>query len=119
MLKRIYQYKFYLDATHYVLIDNRLGQVHPHTWEISVMVEVLDDKVIPFSQIEKVIKELISKYQNTLLNDIPPFDETFPTLEVIGDYFTELFEERMKEYKWSLTNFTISETPSRSYITKY
>ncbi|WP_249030385.1 6-carboxytetrahydropterin synthase [Tannockella kyphosi] len=119
MLKRMYQYKFYLDANHYVLIENRLGQVHPHTWEITVMVEVQGEKVIPFSQIEAVIKDLLSIYQNSLLNDLAPFDKRFPTLEVIGDYFTELIDEEMLKRKWSLRSFTISETPSRSYITRY
>lgn len=119
MLIKMYQYKFYLDANHYVTFNNKAGELHPHTWEISVGIELVGDNVIQFNEIENVIKFTLEKYQNTKLNDIQPFDEINPTLENIGDYFTKSFEEKITSKGWKLRSFAISETPSRSYITKY
>lgn len=119
MLSKMYQYKFYLDANHYVTFDGRAGELHPHTWEISVVIELVGDNVIPFYKIENMIKDLLEKYQNTKMNDVEPFTEVNPTLENIGDYFTEMISEAVTEKGWELRNFTISETPSRSYITIY
>lgn len=119
MLSKMYQYKFYLDANHYVTFDGKQGELHPHTWEISVVIELVDENVIPFYKIENMLKELLGEYQNTKLNDVAPFNRFNPTLENIGDYFTEVFSEKVSARGWELRNFTISETPSRSYITIY
>lgn len=119
MLSKMYQYKFYLDANHYVTFDGKAGELHPHTWEISVVIELIEDNVIPFYKIEEMIKNLLENYQNKKLNDVAPFDRVNPTLENIGDYFTEEISKKVSEKGWELRNFTISETPSRSYITIY
>lgn len=119
MLSKMYQYKFYLDANHYVTFDNTDGELHPHTWEISVVIELVGENVIPFYQIENMIKDLLASYQNTKLNDVEPFTTINPTLENIGDYFTKEISTTVAEKGWELSNFTISETPSRSYITIY
>ena len=29
-----YKFKFYMDARHAIYIGGKLGEVHPHTWEI-------------------------------------------------------------------------------------
>ncbi len=119
MLSKMYQYKFYLDANHFVTFNGKAGELHPHTWEISVVIELVGDNTIPFYQIEDMIKGLLKSYQNTKLNDVEPFTRINPTLENIGDYFTRAIASHVEERGWALRNFTISETPSRSYITIY
>lgn len=119
MLSKMYQYKFYLDANHFVTLKEQTGEVHPHTWEISLVIEVVEGSTIPFYQIEELIKTFLGTYQNTQLNCVAPFDEINPTLENIGDYFTKEVEKLISQKGWKLRNFTISETPSRSYITVY
>ena len=32
-LYREYKFKFYLNANHYIIINGKNGQTHPHTWE--------------------------------------------------------------------------------------
>ena len=39
---REYRFKFYLNASHYVIFNNKKGQVHPHTWEFQV--DILIDR---------------------------------------------------------------------------
>lgn len=119
MLSKMYQYKFYLDANHFVTFDGIAGDIHPHTWEITVVIELVGDNFIPFYQIENMIKDLLKGYQNTKLNDVEPFCRINPTLENIGDYFTRAISNQVAQRGWALRHFTISETPSRSYITIY
>ncbi len=119
MLTKMYQYKFYLDANHYVVFDDKVGEIHPHTWEIALGIQLVGKDVIPFYIIEEEIKDELAIYQNKLLNEIKPFDTLNPTLENIGDYFTNSFTKRIANQGWNLRTFMISETPSRSYITLY
>lgn len=119
MLTKTYQYKFYLDANHFVVFDNKKGEIHPHTWEICVVIELFDDNFIPFHEIETTISDMLLAYQNKLINEIEPFNKLNPTLENIGDYFTKVISNKTSKLGWKLRHFIISETPSRSYITIY
>lgn len=111
-----YKYKFYLNANHAIFINNVLGQMHPHTWEI--MIEVLSTKenFVQFDRVEAAISKLLEKYQDQFINTIAPFDKVNPTLENIVYYFKQMIEEQIKEYHMVLLSIEISETPSRSYI---
>ena len=111
-----YKYKFYLNANHAIFINNVLGQMHPHTWEI--MIEMLSTKenFVQFDKVEQSISNLLEKYQDQFLNEVAPFDKINPTLENIVIYFKQMIEEQIKEYHMVLLSIEISETPSRSYI---
>ena len=111
-----YKYKFYLNANHAIFINNVLGQMHPHTWEI--MIEMLSTKenFVQFDKVEIAISKLLEKYQDQFLNTIEPFDKVNPTLENIVIYFKKMIEEQIREYNMVLLSIEISETPSRSYI---
>ena len=39
-LFREYQFKFYLNANHFIIIDGKEGQRHPHTWEIMIQIRM-------------------------------------------------------------------------------
>ena len=111
-----YKYKFYLNANHSIFINNVLGQVHPHTWEI--MIEVLNTKenFVQFDKVETVISQIFERYQDQYINTIEPFNTVNPTLENMVYHFKRMIEEQIKEYYMILLSIEISETPSRSYI---
>jgi len=111
-----YKYKFYLNANHSIFINNVLGQVHPHTWEI--MIEVLSTKenFVQFDKVEAVIGQIFERYQDQYINTIEPFNKVNPTLENMVYHFKKMIEEQIKEYYMILLSIEISETPSRSYI---
>ncbi len=115
----IYQYvcKFYLNASHFIYIDGRAGEVHSHCFEFSVDVAIEDqNNFISFTQIENKIEETLSIYEGKLINEIAPFDTLNPTLENIAQYFKETFTERLKELNGILLTLELSETPSRAFI---
>ncbi|MDD6571078.1 MAG: 6-carboxytetrahydropterin synthase [Thermoflexaceae bacterium] len=113
---RIYRYKFYLDANHYIYSEKGKGAMHPHTWEFAVELKNKNGDFVLFRDIEKVINDILLPYQNTCLNEQKPFDKIVPTLENIGEYFEDTISEVMYKMNWELLKVEISETPSRSYI---
>lgn len=112
-----YRYKFYLNANHYVVINDKRGDPHSHCFEIVAEVASIEgDKTTAFNNIERKVDEILKPYQNKLLNDIEPFDEVIPTLENICRYFKYEISKMLAEISWVLLSIEVSETPSRSFM---
>lgn len=54
-LARQYQFKFYLNGGHSILIDGHQGQVHPHTWEFGLKILMRREEFVEFNVFEKAI----------------------------------------------------------------
>lgn len=112
-----YRYKFYLNANHFVVIGGRQGEPHSHCFELTVEIgSVAGNETIAFQSIEKQIEALMAPYQNSLLNEKPPFDTIMPTLENICIYFKDEISRLLLEMNWVLLSIEASETPSRSFM---
>lgn len=111
-----YKYKFYLNADHSILIDGKMGQIHPHTWELQLDVLKVVDEFVQFSIVEQTVETILNDYQDKYLNEIRPFDVINPTLENIGEFFHLKIGEELKVRGWMVLRLEISETPTRSYI---
>lgn len=98
-----YKFKFYLNARHGIYINGKLGQAHPHTWEIILHVVKGKD-------------QFMEPYQNRLLNEIPPFDMINPTLENCAHYFKDRLQEILNREGWIFLMMEMSESPARSYV---
>ena len=114
--EKMYRYKFYLDASHSVRLNNVFGQSHPHTWEFVIEVSHKNDSIIIFNDIENLLKEILEPYQEKMINKIAPFDKINPTTENIGIYFKKIIEKKCDNMSWNLLKLEISETPSRGFI---
>ena len=55
---------------HSIEIEGIMGQIHSHTWEISMGITTIDGVFVRFSDIEKKVNELLEKYQDKYLNSI-------------------------------------------------
>lgn len=111
-----YKFNFYLNASHAIYIDGKLGASHPHTWEIVIRTIKSQKEFVMFNEVEKRIEEFLSKYQNRYINDFEPFDATNPTLENITAYFLEQLEIILEPLGWIIFYIEVSETPTRSYV---
>ncbi len=111
-----YKYKFYLNANHSIIINEKMGEIHPHTWEMSLDVIKVVDEFIQFSAVEKAVEEVLAPYQDKYINEVKPFDELNPTLENLTKFFDDTIGERLKQEGWLLTRMEVAETPSRIYI---
>lgn len=111
-----YKFNFYLNASHAIYIDGKLGASHPHTWEIVIRTIKSQKEFVMFTEVEKTIEEFLGKYQNRYMNDFEPFDAMNPTLENITSYFLEQMELLLEPLGWIVFYIEVSETPTRSYV---
>lgn len=113
---RQYRFKFYLNARHAIFINGKLGEIHPHTWEITLSVIKGRDEFIQFHTLEKKIEAFMDRYQDRYLNEVEPFDVINPTLENCCHYFKSKLSEILAEEGWMFLVMEMSETPSRTYV---
>lgn len=118
-LFREYKFKFYLNANHFIIIEGKEGQIHPHTWEFMVNIRMDNEGFVQFDQYEKAIDAYFEQYQNKLLNEISPFDHVVPTLENMSDHFIYDIREIVKKLGGMLVKMESSETPTRSYVISF
>ena len=114
-----YKFKFYLNASHYIIINGKQGEAHPHTWEFILDVVLPNSEFVQFSVYERTIESFFANYQNQTMNDVPPFDTIIPTLENMVEYFGDAIRERIQAAGGQLEQIEGSETPTRSYIISY
>lgn len=113
---REYRFRFYLNASHYVVFNGKKGQLHPHTWEFAITILIHRNHLIIFNQMESAVNAFIDQYQNKVMNEMEPFDHINPTLENITDYLAVELEKIAASFQTSLVRIEGSETPSRTYI---
>ncbi len=113
---RQYKFKFYLNMNHYIIINGKPGEVHPHTWEIIISVISDQNEMTPFASIERKMDQIMEQYQDKLLNECKPFDTIVPTVENAANYFFGFIQDSIIHEGWILMMLELSETPTRSYI---
>ena len=64
-----YKFNFYLNASHAIYIDGKMGESHPHTWEIVLYTIKKQDNFVMFNEVEKTVENYLNKYQNKFIND--------------------------------------------------
>lgn len=111
-----YKFKFYLNARHGIYINGKLGEAHPHTWEIILHVVKGKNQFVQFDALEKTVEKFMEPYQNQFLNKIPPFDMINPTLENCAHYFKDQLQEILNREGWIFLMMEMSESPARSYV---
>ncbi|MCI8484143.1 MAG: 6-pyruvoyl tetrahydrobiopterin synthase [Lachnospiraceae bacterium] len=104
---------------HYITINGKQGQTHPHTWEFVITMIVDGDEFVEFRTFESLIEQYLDKYQNQILNTIEPFDIIVPTIENVTDHFNEELQGLLQEHGGELVSMEGSETPTRSYIVSH
>ena len=118
-LYREYRLKSYLNMNHYIIINGKQGQTHPHTWEFVITIVVAGDEFVEIRTFENLIEQYLEKYQNQILNTIEPFDIIVPTIENVTDHFNDDLQALLREHGGELVSLEGSEAPTRSYIVSH
>lgn len=118
-LYREYRLKSYLNMNHYITINGKTGQTHPHTWEFITTIIVSGTEFVEFGTFEALIEGYLDKYQNQILNTIEPFNLIVPTIENVTDHFNDELQVLLREHGGELVSVEGSETPTRSYIVSH
>lgn len=116
MKYRQYTFTFYLNSSHAININGKRGELHPHTWEITLHVLYMKENFIAFHRLENRVEQYMAQYQDVCLNDVEPFDKINPTLENCCEYFKDQLKEILNEEGWLLLMIEIKETPTRAYV---
>lgn len=111
-----YKYKFYLDTNHAIYINNTLGQIHPHTWEITLYVKDKNLGFTEFKAIENIILPILLPYQNKNMNSVEPFTTINPTIENVCKYFFNVFKDELFKKNILLEKIEFCESPKCSFI---
>lgn len=114
MMKSYFKRSYYLNAMH--SSDQNIAHKHYHSFYLTLYIAVVGETdFIPFFQVDEKIKEYLSQYWDTYLNELEPFRFKPPTVENMGDFFYEEIKVLLKEMQLDLMQLEISETPVRVY----
>lgn len=115
-MKFYYKFNFYLNAKHAVLISGEESDIHPHTWEIKLIITCIDDIYVEFSKFENIIENYFLSFEGKLLNELEVFNNLNPSMENIGKIFFEKINDLLDEHKFYMKTLEISENPTRTFI---
>lgn len=86
-------------AAHAIVIAGSREPIHGHNWHVVVTIagDALDADglLCDFHTVEDVLRGLIEPFHNRNLNDIPPFDRTNPTAELIAKHLGDRLAESL------------------------
>ncbi len=116
MADRLYKFSFFLNALHYMNIEDGSGDIHPHTWQLNLYLNKNTNDFIKFTEIEKKIQSYLSKYEGEVLNKIKPFDYIEPSMESIGEVIFYDVNKFLDIHRWKIDSLEISENSTRTYV---
>ncbi len=114
-MKKIYRLKFYVNASHAIRWEQGIGQKHNHTWEIVCEFKGLNNRFISFFEAEKVVRNILDKFEGTYLNDTPTFEHINPTLENVTELFFEKLNKDILKVDGKLIQVEVAEKPTHIF----
>ncbi|MDO9535402.1 MAG: 6-pyruvoyl-tetrahydropterin synthase-related protein [Bacillota bacterium] len=105
----------FVNSRHYVSFDQKPGPIHAHSWQVHLKVNIASDKheQVPFATIVDSIKSVFKPYEDTVLNDLRPYNIFQPTTENMAMYFYNRLEDALSEIELGLDSISLWETPLR------
>lgn len=93
--------------------------LHGHNYGVEVVVEgvtLTQDTALlmDFSDLKKVLKEVISKIDHCNLNEVPPFDKINPSSENLSRYLWQQIKPYLETHPVRLYSVTVSEKDEQS-----
>ena len=78
----------FFGARHYLIFGGRQGETHYHSWRVEVLIEsdANDEEgtVLGFAEARGALEAKVAEYNETLLNNVEPYDRIQPTAENIA-----------------------------------
>ncbi|MBN2082833.1 6-carboxytetrahydropterin synthase QueD [bacterium] len=95
-------------------------QLHGHNYRVRVYAtcDELDAEgmVLDFTALKQAIQEVIGRFDHRLLNEIPPFDELNPTLELLARHICDAVAARLDDERVQITECHLWETDRNCVI---
>ena len=107
----------HFDAAHYLRgYKGKCEALHGHRFKVVARVKAsgLDDigLAYDFVELKQVLGEMLSRFDHTCLNDIPPFDAINPSSEHIASTIYEELENKLALARLSISGIEVWESPN-------
>ena len=90
--------------------------VHSHSWKVEVRVRrpryLGEQSLISIDEVKDTLRRIFDRYEDQVLNNIPPFTFQEPTAENLVAYLFEALEEEFKGIDAILYSLTVWESPT-------
>jgi len=106
----------HFDAAHFLRgYKGKCEALHGHRFRVVVRVKAhgLDDigLAYDFAELKHYLRDILSRFDHTCLNDVPPFDKINPSSENIAATIYDELQARLSEAPVSLTGIEVWESP--------
>lgn len=112
----------FFNARHFVTLNGHQGPIHPHSWRVRALVcgeaHPIQGVLVGFADVRRVVQQEVAKYDNTLLNRLPPFAERQPTSENLVAILFKDINASLKGLPIRLKSLDLWETPT-NLVTYY
>ena len=107
----------HFDAAHYLReYKGKCEELHGHRFEVVVTLRVVNVDDIglayDFSDLKRLLMELLDTSDHTCLNDIEPFDRINPSSENIAATVYDVMSKKLGEFPHTLYSVQVWESPS-------
>ena len=113
----------HFDAAHYLRnYQGKCEALHGHRYQVVVRVKAEKVNEIglayDFTVLKRYLDDILSRFDHTCLNDVPPFDKINPSSENIASTIYNELEPRLAGAPVSLSRVEVWESPDSwvSYI---
>jgi len=117
-LRRVYQVSVeqHFDAAHFLRgYQGKCEALHGHRFRVVVRIESsgVDDIGIAydFSELKQHLTDVISRFDHTCLNDVPPFDKINPSSENIASTIYKELQPKLAGAQVSIVCVEVWESP--------
>lgn len=114
-MKEKYIVRYFLSASHYVVIDGVKSMTHPHNWQIELVIRGDKESIIDYRLLDNKVNEVLTSFEDKVINDKDEFLNIEATTENLGRILCEKLDLVIKGIEYRLIKFTISENASRSF----
>ena len=107
----------HFDAAHYLRgYKGKCEALHGHRFRVVAKVRAseLDDIGIAydFTELKQLLADILSKFDHTCLNDVPPFDRINPSSENIASTVYNELQTKLPGAMVSISTIEVWESPS-------
>ena len=93
----------------------RCERLHGHNWRVRVYLEANElnelGMVMDFHALDKIMSEVVARFDHQHLNDVPPFDEINPSSENIAATVYQRLKPKLEGEPVSIASIEVWETP--------
>lgn len=100
--------------------EGECRHLHGHTYRVKVSVEAneLDElgMVVDFADLKRVLQEAVAPFDHRVINEVPPFDETNTTAELIARHVFETVSAGIADERVRVARVEVAENRSSSAV---